>query len=144
MPVRLVKVLLISGDQIVRSDYHVEGRVLQAQVLGVEELSQNFSFRQSTPIRKDLQTWTELFDLFLPIEQCGTRSNDEERSPLILVLCQMSKQRDGLNGLSKSHLICKNAIDSLNVKRVQPLQAFELVLLKSSFEARWGFENARH
>ena len=43
---------------------------------------------------------------------------------------EVSQKRDRLDGLSKTHFICKDTVDPLFVERGQPVQPFQLVLLQ--------------
>ena len=63
--------------------------------------------------------------------------NNEEWSPNIFLLSQVSQQSNCLNSLSKTHLICQDTINTLVVEIIKPLESFELVCLKVSFEHFW-------
>ena len=42
-------------------------------------------------------------------------------------LTQEGDERDSLDGLTKAHLVCKDAIETILVQRREPLQTFQLI-----------------
>ena len=54
------------------------------------------------------------------------RHDDQERSIEFLDLNQVSKQGNGLNGFSQTHLISKDAIQGVIMQWHKPLQASHL------------------
>ena len=55
---------------------------------------------------------------------------DKERAPDPFALTQMCQQRNGLHRLSESHLVSKDAIETLLIEPNQPIEADFLVRLE--------------
>ena len=55
------------------------------------------------------------------------RDNDEKRSIVALLLHEVGDEGNGLDGLTKTHLICQDPVEMIVVEGHKPLQTFDLV-----------------
>ena len=69
--------------------------------------------------------------------QSGRRSNDQERSPNVVVFSKVSHNRNGLDCLSETHFVGKNSVDTLLIQIDQPVQTLQLVFLQLGSEHGW-------
>ena len=102
------------------------------ELLILEELSKCGSFIFLSFVGDDTDGWGPLLELGDPVLNSDQGHNDQERPFVTFVADQVSKQTDGLDCLSKSHLICKDAIKIVIVKRDHPIETDELVRLQQS------------
>lgn len=64
------------------------------------------------------------------------RDNDEKRSIVALLLHEVGDEGNGLDGLTKTHLICQDSVEMVVVERHKPLQTFDLVRKREEEEKR--------
>ena len=55
------------------------------------------------------------------------RDDDEKRSVVALLLHKVGDEGNGLDGLTKTHLICQDPVEMIVVEGHKPLQTFDLV-----------------
>lgn len=79
-------------------------------------------------IGQDLEGRTPLLELHLPVDDDSGGYNDKMWTPNTLITSQGGKHRDRLNGLTKTHLIGKDAIELLVVQSYQPIKTDDLIL----------------
>ena len=90
------------------------------------------------PIRKHSQRRTEFFELLLPVEKRTVGRHNQERSPNIFVLRNVSQEGNRLDCLTEAHFIGQNTIDALLEQVVEPSQTFDLIFFQSTQEGSWS------
>lgn len=95
---------------------------------------ESFSFFRVSEIWQNFETWTEKLKFILPVMKSCHRNDNQKRSPNIFLFCQMSQQSNGLNGLTKTHFISKDTIDTLIIQVVQPLKTLQLICFQISLK----------
>ena len=55
------------------------------------------------------------------------RNDDEKRSIVPFLLHEVGDESNGLNGLTKTHLVCQDPVEMVVVQRHKPFQPFDLV-----------------
>ena len=55
------------------------------------------------------------------------RDDDEKWSVVALLLHEVGDEGNGLDGLTKTHLICQDPVEMIVVEGHKPLQTFDLV-----------------
>ncbi len=123
--------VLIGKHELIARDADVEA------VLGVPANALLFAFLLTAVIGENLETGQELLEFDLPIEHDTGWGYHEMWAPNAFVASEMSKERDSLDGLAQTHLVCKNAIDAVRVQASQPLEADLLVRSQLATEQKW-------
>lgn len=104
----------------------------------ITNLSFHLAFFNGTVVGKDLECRTPFLELHLPVQH-HTRWNDNQMwTPDALLTRQIRQQCDRLNGLAKSHLIGKNAVESVFVHRRKPVKTNMLVLSQCVPQKEWN------
>lgn len=71
-------------------------------------------------------------DFVGPVTQRNFRSNDQERTRYIFIFLDEAEHGDCLDGLSESHIIGKDSVDSTFVEGDHPVESDELIVLELS------------
>ena len=87
----------------------------------LEECSKSGSFILLAFVGDDSDGGCPLLELVNPVLNGHERHHDKEGSLVALVPDQVSEQRDSLDGLTKTHLICKDAIQVVVVEGDHPV-----------------------
>ena len=93
--------------------------------------SLSLSLLERAEVGENLEGWTPLLELHLPVEHDTCGHDDQVRSPHALLTRQMCQQRDRLNRLAQTHLICKDAVEAVLVQRCQPVESDDLVFAQT-------------
>lgn len=76
----------------------------------------------------DLEGRTPSLKLDFPVHEDGGGYDDEVRPPDALLDSQMGQQRNGLDGLAQTHLVCQDAVHPPIVQCRHPVHTEQLVL----------------
>ena len=106
---------MILNHKLVGCDADMEGVVL------APPLSLLLPLFLVAEISKDLEAWAPSFELHFPIDNDGGRNYDQVWTPDSLVTGQRCQHGDCLDGLTESHLISKDSIQSLVMESHQPV-----------------------
>lgn len=120
LPFQTMENFIVWNDQIVWGHNHMKMWMLPSEIFLVEVPSNGFPLVCLTPIWKHPKAWAKLFKFLLPIMKCGWGSNHKKGSPNILMMTDEGQQRYGLDGLSESHFISQNTVNTLLVQIIQP------------------------
>jgi len=77
---------------------------------------------------KGLDRRAPLGKLVIPVQEGRLGNHHEMRPADILVVLQVAKERDSLEGLAKTHLVCQDSIESVLVQGDHPVEAVDLVV----------------
>lgn len=126
------------AHELVRGDDDVERRVaVVSDRLAVPELAEDLAVFDRSPVRESFQIRHELCNLLHPVVQRRSGRDDEERSPDVVDLGEVGHERDRLDRLAQTHLVCEDAVDALLVEVGEPVETLELVLLERAGEHLW-------
>ncbi|KAH3687520.1 hypothetical protein WICPIJ_001482 [Wickerhamomyces pijperi] len=127
----LVKLLLPVGQITIHVDLDL---ITQFALHVLLDTTQHERFQD------DMQTTDKLTDFLLPIVQSGSRRHNQEWTPNVMSLSQVSQHRDRLHSLTQPHLVSKDPVDPLVVQIGQPIEPLDLVFFQGATQQLWLFD----
>jgi hypothetical protein len=88
---------------------------------------------------KDFESRAPPFELHFPVHDDSCGDNDQVRSPNAFVASKGGKHRNSLDGLSKTHLVCKYTIEFAVMKSDEPVETNDLILSELSLNKKRNF-----
>mmetsp|Transcript_7352 Transcript_7352/g.21307 ORF Transcript_7352/g.21307 Transcript_7352/m.21307 type:complete len:234 (+) Transcript_7352:462-1163(+) len=122
LPLELGEELLVAHDHVIVGEKHVEGLCRHSVI------PQLLPLLRLAVVEDDVVVWQPPPKLNTPVAQHGFGAQDEVGSIVALLFHEVSKQRDGLDGLTEAHLVREDPIQPVDVQGNHPLQARQLVL----------------
>lgn len=104
----------------------------------ITNLSFHLAFFNGTVVGKYLERRTPFLQLHLPVQHHARWNDNQMRTPDALLTRQIRQQRDCLNGFAETHLISKNAVQSVFVHRGKPVKTNMLVLSQRVTQKEWN------
>jgi len=65
--------------------------------------------------------------------------NEEMGAPVAGKVLEVAQERDRLERLAQSHLVCEDAVDAIVVQRYEPVEALDLVRSHLAVDVLWRF-----
>lgn len=125
-PFELKQVAHTNSSTLEGGQTHVE---LSRDELGLEDI---FSFLFACYQVDNSEAWVPLFEFLHPVRDSTLRNDDKVWPWNLFVFHKEGQERYGLDGLSETHLIGKDSVDTSLIQANHPVETIKLKLLEFS------------